>query len=649
MRALGPTAPIRAAYEFSKRAGGHQLVFGRLATTGDARPHRVFAIPSTIPTTSEGRLLADADAILAGSASIFGRQVPLDLGWHSAPDTGGSWARVPWWRIDIRSDDRVADVKWTWELGRHRHLLVLARACWLKSDDDRYADALTQHLRTWLSDNPPEHGVHWYSNLEISLRALTWLQILGLAGGRLPDDVTAEMHRHLLHSGRHLIADSIYTVSSMRNNHMLGDALGLIALGTAFDRPRWRSFGESMFRRQLARHMRSDGSMIEDSLSYHRFVTEMLAVRVLLGGETAQARQALASSGRYLARLGAFDGSLPQYGDWDEGRVLGSSGSPQDVAGVTALALALTGTGADDETRAAYDECAWYAPEGAPLAAPPAETDGASVGGGFSRAVRGDWHAWLKAGGGTSHQHADLCSTVLRIGEQWVVGDPGTGTYNGPLEQRNGFRTSSAHSVLRLRDEDQLGPHRAFRWLHAAQGTIGPPVRVGDAVVTWGVHDAYARLDGVRRVVRVVMLTDDSMTVADVAEVTAPIDWQLTLPLHPDVTYADGTIELPDGSKLALDLPGEVGTVRGQADPFEGWWSDTYGEMQPTTWIRTRAIATGPVVWSVRRPSSAQCAPLADGIRVADTELRVSFTQKAVHLRVRGADVDDVLTVETAR
>ena len=36
--------------------------------------------------------------------------------------------------------------------------------------------------------------------------------------------------------------------------------------------------------------MRPDGSMIEDSLSYHRFVLEMLIVRVLLGDASTETR-----------------------------------------------------------------------------------------------------------------------------------------------------------------------------------------------------------------------------------------------------------------------------------------------------------------------------------------------------------------------
>src|SRR5205085_543734 len=152
-----------------------------------------------------------------------------------------------------------------------------------------------------------------------------------LVGDRVSPRLVEGMHRHLWHTGRHLVADLPYTMSSMRNNHLLGDSLGLMSLGAAFGRigaaAAWWHWGRRLFRAQLRRHVRADGSMIEDSLSYHRFVLEMLTVRVLLGDAGSEEQRALAGAAQFLCRLGVLDGPVPQHGDWDEGRVLASSGS----------------------------------------------------------------------------------------------------------------------------------------------------------------------------------------------------------------------------------------------------------------------------------------------------------------------------------
>jgi hypothetical protein len=52
----------------------------------------------------------------------------------------------------------------------------------------------------------------------------------------------------------------------------------------------------------------------------------MLIIRTLLGDASKEVLDALRGASRHLATIGVFDGEVPQYGDWDEGRVLATSG-----------------------------------------------------------------------------------------------------------------------------------------------------------------------------------------------------------------------------------------------------------------------------------------------------------------------------------
>ena len=101
-------------------------------------------------------------------------------------------AMTYWWDIDIRTDQRLGDVKWTWELGRHRDLVVLARAAALEPQGP-WLDALEARLRGWFEIAAPEVGIHWYSNLEIALRIIAWMQIHSLVGEQL-DPRSADDH-----------------------------------------------------------------------------------------------------------------------------------------------------------------------------------------------------------------------------------------------------------------------------------------------------------------------------------------------------------------------------------------------------------------------------------------------------------------------
>jgi hypothetical protein len=607
VRALGASAPLRGGYEASKRLGGHAVVFGVL---GKVRARRGFAPPlalpaaSTVPDLAVKRAVEAAEEIASGRVVLFGRTIEVGQTprWHDVIEREGAWADDAWWKIDIRSEARIGDVKWAWELGRARHLVVLARGAASPSAPEAVRDALERHVRSWLDQNPPERGVHWYSNLELALRSIAWSEILTLSREVLPADVVSSLEAHLGRCLRHLLADLPYTLSTMRNNHLLGDALGITVLERGLRRPGGlaspsAAVAARMFGAQADRHFHDDGSMIEDSLSYHRFVLEMLVVERLLD-PTGPPRPALARSAQLLARLGALDGPVPEYGDWDEGRVLVSSQDPQDLSGTVRCALALAGSGATAEWRADHDECAWYAPEGTPVAPDEPERDGHDIGGGIARAERGPLVAWLKAGSGPSHGHADLLSTSVLCDGAWVLGDPGTGTYNGPLEQRDHFRTSVAHNVVRIDGTDQLGPHRAFRWLRSARGVVGPPLRADGWLVMWGAHDAYTFLDPPRRVVRAVALREDAVVVADWVEGPAT-HLALSLPLGPACAWDAGTSTIQvRGTTLALRVPVVPAAVRGQETPFDGWWSTTYGQFEPSSRLELE-VSGGPVWWSL--------------------------------------------------
>src|SRR4029079_18485945 len=247
----------------------------------------------------------------------------------------------------------------------------------------------------------------------------------------------------------------------------------------------------------------------------------------------------------------------PQWGDWDEGRVLASSGDELDLAGSTALGLVLTGSSSRASWWSDFDEVAWYAP-------PPAAGETAAVtpltgaaisvtgNGGITRVTAGDWNVWLKCGTGPSHQHADLTHVSARRGTTCVPVDTGTGTYNGELAIRNAFRTSRAHNGLRIGGEEMFVPHRAFRWLTSANTYAGRPVVTDSAVVVWGMHDAYSRLESGGRVARAVVVTATGLTA---------IDWregghaaELTVALAPGATVTGELLTAGSGELELLGL-----------------------------------------------------------------------------------------------
>jgi len=651
VRALGVGAVPRAAYEASKRSGAHRFVFNTVSGGSTARAAGTYGTPA-IDSAAAQLCLSDARAIVSEGLLAFGRRFPVASphDWVTEPESGRAWPQASWWTIDIRTNRRLGDVKWTWELGRHRDLVVLARAAALEPDGG-WLGHLDRLLMWWCEANPLERSIHWYSNLELALRLFAWDQVLGLAGDRLPHRTLDLMALHIAQMRRHLWRDLPYTLSSMRNNHMLGDALGLWLADavTGHQGAGLRSkVAERMWQAQLVRQVNADGSMIEDSVSYHRFVLEMLCARYLTGDRSPELRSVIGRSSRYLADLGALDGPIPQYGDWDEGRVLASSGDPLDVGNSVALGLALSGESIDPTWVDRFDLLAWYAPS-ASIADQPRPVSPAGRVGDIAMARRGPWQAWLKCGSGPSHGHADLGHVSVRYRGQWAVWYPGTGTYNGPLGVRNGFRVSEAHNVLRPLGEGQIEPHRAFRWMSTPTGRAGRVLETPSATVLWGAHDAYVMRDPSPwpwRIARTVVLTEQGMAVIDWRENAVKSPFELAIPLSGECT-SDGESITVGADRLALSTPGEARVAVGESDPFLGWESPTYGTWTPAPWAVVSGASSGPVTWSVGivDVSAHAGVVVVDGLRLA-----VTWGEGDVRLTVEidGQRMDDFVQVRRA-
>ena len=348
VRALGATAPLRAVYEASKRTGFHSVLFresqGRSQYTSMPIPFGVH-LPSSEEARS--RCLDDAAEIISKGSRVFGRRVETGLraSWAMDPLPSQSWpTALPWWKIDIRTDQRLSDVKYVWEAARHRDLVVLARAAVLDPAGP-WLHALQAALERWCAECRPERGVNWYSSLELALRAIAWNQVLSLVGDRLPRELRAELDGQLVASARHLVVELPYTLSSMKNNHLLGDGLGLVVLGRMFPtHPRanmWEKVGSAAFMKATGPTHACRRLDDRDSLSYHRFVLKCSPC-----GLAAMPPLLLPGNGRCGASPRGPRGRVGTHSTvWrlGRGRVLADSAPAGSVVGSAYLGLALTG------------------------------------------------------------------------------------------------------------------------------------------------------------------------------------------------------------------------------------------------------------------------------------------------------------------
>ncbi|MFG2560137.1 alginate lyase family protein [Streptomyces sp. NPDC048496] len=581
---------------------------------------------AAVPPDAAKRLIAEADRLMAGHAEYFGvdRDDLADPDWWYDPKTG---RRAPWgyaFDVPYRNEAAVGDIKQIWELSRHQYLTVLA-AAYAITGDERYAERVAAHLRSWWAANPPLRGVHWISGIELGIRLLSWVWIRRLldgwpgAAGLFEGNPVAV--NQIWHHQRWLAA--FPSRGSSANNHVIAEAAGQFAAACAFgwfpSSARWRA--DAL--RSLERHLRGNtfGSGLNRELAteYHGLVLELGLAAV--AEADAAGRPVPASIRLVLLRMtdalaAIVDSRLrpPRQGDADDGHGLVVDGTGTDRwASLLATGDAVFGrldwwpavTGTDVRTPLLAALIRPTAPAVSRPASRPAHFADAGM-----TILRGPAEIWCRCDGGphgflsiAAHAHADALSVEVRHDGVDVLADPGTFCYHGQPEWRQYFRSTLGHNTLQLDGGDQSVSGGPFLWTRHARSNVLVADTSGASdggTARWcAEHDGYQRSVHRRRV----DLTAASQELRVVDEVRGPrravhLAFHLGPAIAADLVGNRAVLTWTrDGEdrSAALDLPGQLcwRAHRGESDPPLGWYSAGFGRKEPTTTLIGTGFADG--------------------------------------------------------
>ncbi|MEH0627397.1 alginate lyase family protein [Streptomyces stelliscabiei] len=583
---------------------------------------------AAVPSDAAKRLVAEADRLMDGHAEYFGvvREDLADPDWCHDPKTG---RRAPWghaFDVPYRDEDAVGDIKQIWELSRHQYLTVLA-AAYAVTGDERYAERVAAHLRSWWAANTPLRGVHWTSGIELGIRLLSWVWVRRLldgwpgAAGLFEGNPVA--HRQIWHHQRWLAA--FPSRGSSANNHVIAETAGQFAAACAFDwfpsSARWRTDASRSLERQLRANTFPSGLNRELATEYHGLVLE-LGLAALAEADAAgvpvpaTVRLVLLRMTDALAAV--VDNRLrpPRQGDADDGHGLVVDGAGTDRwASLLSTGDAVFGrldwwpavTGTDVRTPLLAALVRPHGREGtAPAVARPATRPDRFADAGMT-ILRGPQEIWCRCDGGphgflsiAAHAHADALSLEVRHDGVDVLADPGTYCYHGQPEWRRYFRSTLGHNTLELDGDDQSVSGGPFLWTRQARSRVLVSDTSGEGVARWcAEHDGYEPSVHRRRV----ELTAASRELRVVDEVRGPRRAvRLAFHLGPAIA-ADlvGTVaELTwtrDGEdrSAVLELPGQLSwrAHRGESDPPLGWYSAGFGRKEPSITLVGTGFADG--------------------------------------------------------
>ncbi len=577
-------------------------------------------------------LLASAEALLGGRFDLLGHR-GLDFGdpmdWHLDPTTGRRAPLVHWSRLDSLDAVMVGDSKVVWELNRHHWLVRLGQAYRLTADE-RYAAASARYVREWLQANPPGLGINWVSSLEVALRLIAWGWLLHLLRGSaaLTPALVREMRTAMVAHAAHVARYLSYYFSP--NTHLTGEALGLVYAGLLLPEhrqaARWRALGAGILVREAERQVFPDGVYFEQSVCYQRYTVDIYLHLLALGARAGLPRprgigERVERMLDFLLALRRPDGSMPQIGDADGGRLLPLAPRvADDFRDLFSTAAALFGrTDYAWAAGALAPETVWLLGPGGASAfealvpAPPAGAPSRCFREGGYVVMRSGWearaHQFVFDAGplgcpmSAAHGHADLLSVqCAAFGEPFLV-DPGTYGYAEPA-WRDHFRGTAAHSTVTVDGQGQAVPAGPFRWQRSAAARLHR--WQSDEVYDFAdaSHDAYGRLEDPvahrRRVLfvkpRYWVVVDD---LAGAAEHAVAVRFQLA-----SMPVAVGAAQWaragrPGGPGLLIrsfsTAPLKCEVHEGELAPIQGWVSPDYGRRQPAPLVSYSTVAQLPV------------------------------------------------------
>ncbi|MFJ4273947.1 alginate lyase family protein [Streptomyces coelicoflavus] len=573
---------------------------------------------AAVPPDAAKRLVAEADRLMAGRAEFFGvlRDDLADPDWWHDPKTGRRAPEGYAFDVPYRDEDVTGDIKQIWEPSRHQYLTVLA-AAYAVTGDERYAERVAGHLRSWWASNPPLRGVHWVSGIELGIRLLSWVWVRRLLDGwpgaaALFEDNPVAL-KQIWHHQRWLAA--FPSRGSSANNHVVAETAGQFAAACAFgwfpSSARWRDDALRSLERQLRANTFLSGLNRELATEYHGLVLELGLAAV---AEADAAGVAVPPTVRLVllrmtdALAAVVDDRLrpPRQGDADDGHGLVVDGAGTDRwASLLATGDAVFGslpwwpavTGTDVRTPLLAALIRPYAKEGTGQAVSRPASRPAHFSDAGLTVLRGPAGIWCRCDGGphgflsiAAHAHADALSVEVRHDGVDVLADPGTFCYHGQPAWRRYFRSTLGHNTLELDGADQSVSGGPFLWTRHARSRVLSVDVSDEGVSRWcAEHDGYGPSVHRRRV----ELTAASREVRVVDEVRGPrravrLSYHLGPAVAADLVDDRAVLTWTrDGEERSavLDLPGELSwrAHRGETNPPLGWYSPGFGRKEPAT------------------------------------------------------------------
>ncbi|MGX5858624.1 alginate lyase family protein [Dyadobacter jiangsuensis] len=504
--------------------------------------------------------------------------------WHTNPLTGYCYRKNEHWSEVNDFSAKAGDIKYVWEKSRFTFLYDLVRYDFHFSEDR--STKVFGLIADWIDRNPVNCGPNWKCSQEIALRVLNWTFALHYYkfSPTLNQPLFNKIFCSIYDQMCHVAANLSFSRVTVRNNHVLTEALGLYVVGLMFpqfaESPEWRVLGKNLFETEITSQIAADGTYIQFSMNYHRVVIQLLTWGIRLA-ELNHDPMSITVHDRAKVSLNflrscqnAMYGRLPNYGHNDGALFFPlSERSFGDFRPQMAALANVLGIDLDYQEGNWREESQWLTGTRSKslFKMRPKHISSFPIGGYHILPDTGTL-TFLRCGKyHTRPFQADNNHLDIWINGRNILRDSGTWLYNTDEESTRYFSGTRGHNTIMIGDFDQMQKQHRFIWTHWITNAKGKSGSSGNEYWIEAEFEGFRHLGkGIVHKRRVVKKAGQRHWVIEDCVQNVPKGMAIQQLWHPDETFEnDFKITANDEHGVAIPVIIE-----------NGWYSKAYGVRQ---------------------------------------------------------------------
>lgn len=471
---------------------------------------------------------------------------------------------------------KYGDIKYNWELNKMTFLQDLALAYFF-TKDEKYSSKVLELIESWIDSNPPEFGVMWANDQEISYRVISILFSLNIIEKSFSEVMINKIYWLLIESGNHINKEIKYTINNVPNNHIIGATTGLVIIGKVLngfydDSLLWYKKGLNIMKKAIDLLFNDDGSYKLYSTNYHLVSLNFILLFLLFIDHDdidQKLKNKIEKMFQCLEKISLENYTLPQIGAWDSARTLSIFQIKESSIYELILSFKII-TNFKGRFDSNYNVEKVY-----PL----------RLANGINIIKNGNSVLYFLTGEQPEYtqRHADHLSFIWFYKNEEIIGDSGNYKYNVDIKWNHAFRGGKFHNTVYVNDQYVTEPLLNFRFTKYANSSL--------KIIRENVVEAIIKNKDYTHVRKLFLRNEKQLEIIDNISTNKhnnKLNFFFNIPIFNEYTINNNKDQIKFINPkyyLIFDFGFKIGNIfinYGNESECLGWKSSRYGEKHPS-------------------------------------------------------------------